>query len=482
MDVSVKIEKMDVELSGGEEPLPTAPEPRPAGAGIRRQPPPPLQLHQPGADEPGPERPLAAHGGPPLAAAAVKRHKPIPPPLDLRMPASPLLCPPRTAIPVISPSSPYHQKNLPFRKRAFSWSNLKLEDGVPSTVDHELPEEPPLSAPPPPGAGPLLSPRPLIRVDATSRSVPCTPHLALLTPSALLSPAPSHVSSSAGSSQEEIRTGDRFLFPPAGVPPASPHAWHSSVWHTFMAGTKISFHLSEPYWMPVEELVRLDGSAAPYGLLLRAVHTDVVGVEPDRCVLHLQAVYTGQPEFLAACAVQQPFFVQNVGWSSLCPEQTFEQYSVPCRELRQGDVCLTSGGPLQSPRPPLSVAHTPPGSPAARVVPPPPPPGPAGGGRPGAPPPSPAAASAAAAAADKPVKPKRPMNGFMLFAKKYRVELINQHPGKDNRAISVMLGETWKGLPPEERERFTQQARILAEEKKRMYPDCWKRKRSVSAS
>ena len=32
-----------------------------------------------------------------------------------------------------------------------------------------------------------------------------------------------------------------------------------------------------------------------------------------------------------------------------------------------------------------------------------------------------------------PDKPKRPMNGFMLFAKKYRLELIQQHPGKDNR-------------------------------------------------
>ena len=45
-----------------------------------------------------------------------------------------------------------------------------------------------------------------------------------------------------------------------------------------------------------------------------------------------------------------------------------------------------------------------------------------------------------------------------------------------------MLGETWRGLPQEERERYTQQARVLAEEKKRLYPDCWKRKRSVSAS
>ena len=34
-------------------------------------------------------------------------------------------------------------------------------------------------------------------------------------------------------------------------------------------------------------------------------------------------------------------------------------------------------------------------------------------------------------------KPKRPMNGFMLFAKKYRLELIQQHPGKDNRYLSI---------------------------------------------
>jgi hypothetical protein len=34
---------------------------------------------------------------------------------------------------------------------------------------------------------------------------------------------------------------------------------------------------------------------------------------------------------------------------------------------------------------------------------------------------------------DRAEKPKRPMNGFMLFAKKYRIELIQQHPGKDNR-------------------------------------------------
>lgn len=31
---------------------------------------------------------------------------------------------------------------------------------------------------------------------------------------------------------------------------------------------------------------------------------------------------------------------------------------------------------------------------------------------------------------------KRPMNAFMLFAKKYRQEVTKQHPGKDNRYVS----------------------------------------------
>ena len=38
---------------------------------------------------------------------------------------------------------------------------------------------------------------------------------------------------------------------------------------------------------------------------------------------------------------------------------------------------------------------------------------------------------------DKPKRPyhqrKKVLNGFMLFAKKFRLELVQQHPGKDNR-------------------------------------------------
>ena len=50
------------------------------------------------------------------------------------------------------------------------------------------------------------------------------------------------------------------------------------------------------------------------------------------------------------------------------------------------------------------------------------------------------------------------------------------------RAISVLLGTMWKALPEEEREHFNSEARVQAEERKRIDPDCWKRKRSHSTS
>merc|ERR1719222_324623 len=84
--------------------------------------------------------------------------------------------------------------------------------------------------------------------------------------------------------------------------------------------------------------------------------------------------------------------------------------------------------------------------------------------------------------AKDPDKPKRPMNGFMLFAKKFRLELIQQHPGKDNRAISVLLGEAWKSLPIEERAAYSTKAKVLADEQKKINPDCWKRKKTVATS
>uniref|UniRef100_T1JHA4 HMG box domain-containing protein n=1 Tax=Strigamia maritima TaxID=126957 RepID=T1JHA4_STRMM len=77
---------------------------------------------------------------------------------------------------------------------------------------------------------------------------------------------------------------------------------------------------------------------------------------------------------------------------------------------------------------------------------------------------------------------KRPMNAFMLFAQKFRLEYTQQYPGKDNRAISVLLGDTWKKMKAEERNIYGQEARRMAEEQKKLHPDCWKRRRTTSTT
>ncbi len=50
------------------------------------------------------------------------------------------------------------------------------------------------------------------------------------------------------------------------------------------------------------------------------------------------------------------------------------------------------------------------------------------------------------------------------------------------RAISVILGDKWKKMKNEERRMYTMEAKALAEEQKRLNPDCWKRKRTNSVS
>lgn len=49
-----------------------------------------------------------------------------------------------------------------------------------------------------------------------------------------------------------------------------------------------------------------------------------------------------------------------------------------------------------------------------------------------------------------------------------------------DREISVMLGEQWKALSVEEKKVYEEQARLLADEQKKMHPDCWKRKKQVN--
>ena len=50
------------------------------------------------------------------------------------------------------------------------------------------------------------------------------------------------------------------------------------------------------------------------------------------------------------------------------------------------------------------------------------------------------------------------------------------------RAISVLLGEAWKSLPAEDRQGYSERAKLLADEQKKLHPDCWKRKRTMAAA
>ncbi|TRY78184.1 hypothetical protein TCAL_04268 [Tigriopus californicus] len=191
-------------------------------------------------------------------------------------------------------------------------------------------------------------------------------------------------------------------------------------------------------------------------------------------------------ELLAETALDHPFYVKERGWCSIQPRMTSEKYGIPCQEISVGDVCIPPNHPeavktpdlsdrlrrfeFDDPQSPLARnfhQRLPTSVPSALTT--------SLGKSMMSPPISPAKKKE-----KDPEKPKRPMNGFMLFAKKFRLELIQQHPGKDNRAISVLLGEAWKGLPQEERENYSHRAKLMAEEQKKLHPDCWKRKRTIN--
>ncbi|KAL3851772.1 hypothetical protein ACJMK2_015481 [Sinanodonta woodiana] len=176
---------------------------------------------------------------------------------------------------------------------------------------------------------------------------------------------------------------------------------------------------------------------------------------------------------LVRCQLDHPFFVRDKGWSSYHPIATNQHFGIPCNELLVNDVCLPPGElsfgrycttmkdftfedtnaviALESmkrrkePDSSLRYSHCSPTK-SKRLT----------KGEP---------------------KPKRPMNGFMLFAKELRMEYSHQYPNKDNRTISVMLGEKWRAMSDDKKLLYGERARVMAEEQKKIHPDCWKRKR-----
>ncbi|XP_013412362.1 HMG box-containing protein 1 isoform X2 [Lingula anatina] len=280
------------------------------------------------------------------------------------------------------------------------------------------------------------------------------------------------------------------------------HSWPSAVWQCFIQGTRIRFTTgNKTEWQLAEDLANTsyltaqasqdnlpkDSNYAPNGLTL--LHIEECKATEQRPVPFLRLRFSSdiptQSEIIAECALDHPFFVREKGWSSFHPSMTVEHYGIPCSELEVGDITLPPSHPeatftvdvfesfksydftpmdssavftlsTMAKKSKESDSWSPKSSPTTSPN------------------------RKRLSKPESPSKAKRPMNAFMLFAKKYRVEYTQMYPGKDNRAISCLLGERWKKLKSEERKAFSLEAKMLADQHKKIHPDCWKRKRSTS--
>nr|CAD7408923.1 unnamed protein product [Timema cristinae] len=329
-----------------------------------------------------------------LSMKCNKKFKPIPPPLNLNTASNPLK---DFANIATSPKSPLMQKNLPFRKRAHSLSQVRDTATHHSPIPSELPlrrlEEEEVQGHSPRQTSDLRSVIPAHCWSPTVSSV-------------LLSPAPS----SLGSSREELSA-----WPP------------QPVWHCFQPGSLLKIDClhggTSGVWRLAEDLKLLPD----WLIALRLEHTEETDVGAITA-----AVYLSRPHRLGGR----------------------DNGAVPCSPRL---LCTGQGFNFPPDESPLLPPETP-----GLLSPP---------------------VSPTKKCRDlNSDRPKRPMNAFMLFAKRYRLELIQSHPGKDNRAISVILGEAWKNLASAEKEVYVAEARSMAQEQKRLHPDCWKRKRSHSTS
>ncbi|XP_065599675.1 HMG box-containing protein 1 isoform X1 [Cyrtonyx montezumae] len=311
------------------------------------------------------------------------------------------------------------------------------------------------------------------------------------------------------------------------------HSWPSTVWHCFLKGSRLCFHKGRnKEWQDIEDFARSESCGKEENLSVSAYKG--YGSDGLKLISHEESISFGESVLkltfdpgtvedgllTVECRLDHPFYVKNKGWSSFYPSLTVVQHGIPCCEMHLGDLCLPPGHPdainfddsgvfdtfksydftpldssavyvlssmARQRRASLSCggsnsqdaersecsakncasaasAHLSSTSLYSKA------------GK------SHGSGTASTVSATSPNKCKRPMNAFMLFAKKYRVEYTQMYPGKDNRAISVILGDRWKKMKNEERRMYTLEAKALAEEQKRLNPDCWKRKRTNSGS
>jgi capicua transcriptional repressor len=80
---------------------------------------------------------------------------------------------------------------------------------------------------------------------------------------------------------------------------------------------------------------------------------------------------------------------------------------------------------------------------------------------------------------------RRPMNAFMIFSKRHRAMVHQQHPNQDNRTVSKILGEWWYALKADEKTKYHELASEVKEAHFKAHPEwkwCSKDRRKSSSS
>ncbi|XP_063430940.1 HMG box-containing protein 1-like isoform X1 [Mytilus trossulus] len=263
------------------------------------------------------------------------------------------------------------------------------------------------------------------------------------------------------------------------------HQWPKPVWQCFIAGTKVCIGFVQ--WVDVEYVALQESIAqkaaglngyvekyvAPNGLRLIEIRkfAQLDNISNSLVHLYFTSDVPLQQNMCAECTIDHPFFVKGKGWCSNDPVLTAQHYGIPCNRLETNDVCLqpshseptetrtnydqftpmdrsavyTLSTMAQKTSSPKKSPHSSPTKKRQLKL-------------------------------DQP-KPKRPMNAFMLFAKDHREEYTQKYPGKDNRAISVLLGDEWQKMGLNHRHVYSEKAKLMADQQKKIHPDCWKRKK-----
>lgn len=80
-------------------------------------------------------------------------------------------------------------------------------------------------------------------------------------------------------------------------------------------------------------------------------------------------------------------------------------------------------------------------------------------------------------------KIRRPMNSFMLYAKRNRTRVQKLYPMCDNRTVSKILSDTWYAMDPVNKQKYHEFADHMRDEHFRKYPDYkWKSSSNLAGS